>query len=382
MSNKPMNEFPLLSADEGVPLFYPHVPEGAIDEVSDTLSGRWIGQGPKVDKFEKLFKEKFLGDHEALAVGSGTDALHLAYLLAGVKQDDEVIVPVFTCTATNLPLLYIGAKPVFADIDPITMNISIEDVEKKINSKTKAISCVDYGGVPCDYENLNKLCKKHNLKLISDAAHAIGSKYKGKFSAQHADFTIFSFQAIKTLTTGDGGLLAIKEQNKLEEGKRLRWFGIDRTAKQGGHWENDITEIGFKYQMNDISAAIGIAGMKGIDKIIEYRNYLFSLYEKYLDDEHATLIGKSKDPDYYNSAWLATIYVNKDRSGLMKKLRDNNIESAQVHYRNDRYSVFGGRVDGLPNMDEYEDRYIVLPLHTKMSPDHVKKICKIINEGW
>ena len=134
--------------------------------------------------------------------------------------------------------------------------------------------------------------------------------------------------------------------------------------------------------MNDISAAIGIAGMKGIDKIIEYRNYLFSLYEKYLDDEHATLIGKSKDPDYYNSAWLATIYVNKDRLGLMKKLRDNNIESAQVHYRNDRYSVFGGRVDGLPNMDEYEDRYIVLPLHTKMSPDHVKKICKIINEGW
>ena len=377
-----MNEFPLLNADEGIPLFYPHIPEGAIEEVADTLSGRWIGQGPKVDKFEQEFKEKFLGNHEAIAVGSGTDALHLSYLLSDIQAGDEVIVPVFTCTATNLPLLYIGATPVFADIDPETMNICCEDVRRKITSKTKAISCVDYGGVPCDYDELNKICKEYNLKLISDAAHAIGSKYKGTFSAQHADFTIFSFQAIKTLTTGDGGLLAIKDHNLIEKAKRLRWFGIDRTAKQGGHWENDIVEVGYKYQMNDISAAIGLAGMKDIDKIIEYRNYLFSLYEEYLDSSEVTLIGSTRDSEYFNSAWLATIYVSGNREALMNKLRENNIESAQVHYRNDRYTVFGGRIDGLPNMDKYEDLYICLPLHTKMSREHVEKICALVNEGW
>jgi dTDP-4-amino-4,6-dideoxygalactose transaminase len=154
---KPMNEYPLLDPKDGIPLFYPHIPEGAFDEVKDTLSGRWIGQGPKVDEFEKMFKKIFLGTHEAITVGSGTDALHLSYLLAGVLRDDEVIVPSFTCTATNIPLLYIGAKPVFADIDPKTMNISTSDIEHRITSKTKAIACVDYGGVPCDYNELNRI---------------------------------------------------------------------------------------------------------------------------------------------------------------------------------------------------------------------------------
>ncbi len=382
MKNTGMNEFPLLKDGEGVPLFYPHVPSGAIAEVSDTLSGRWIGQGPKVDLFEKRMKELFLGQHEALAVGSGTDALHLAYLLAGVVAGDEVVVPAFTCTATNIPLLYIGATPVFADIDLETMNISISDVEKKITSKTKALVCVDYGGVPNDYNSLNKICKKNNIKLISDAAHSLGSKYNDIFAAQHADFSIFSFQAIKTLTTGDGGLLAIKDHELLDQAKKLRWFGIDRTAKQGGIWENDIVDIGYKYQMNDISAAIGLAGLNEIHQIIEYRNNLFKIYEKHLKTPRVRVIGKSSSQDYFNSSWLITIIVDSNRIGLMKKLRDQGIESAQVHYRNDRYKIFGERRDDLPVMDALEDRYLVLPLHTKMSPEHVVKICDVINSGW
>lgn len=382
MKNKPMNEFALLSEKEGVPLFYPHIPKNAFDEVKDTLSGRWIGQGPKVDKFEQDFKLKFLGEHEPLAVGSGTDALHLAYLLAGVKTDDEVIVPVFTCTATNIPLLYIGAKPVFADIDPETMNICVKDVESKITPKTKAISCVDYGGVPCDYDYLNMLCKKYNLKLISDAAHSIGAKYKGKFAAQHADFTIFSFQAIKTLTMGDGGLLAIKDKSLLEKGKRLRWFGIDRAAKQGGIWENDITEIGFKYQMNDIAAAIGLAGLEQIDKVINHRNNLLDLYSKNINSSNCNIVGAPNSDEYFNPAWLVTIIVKDGRIRLMEKLRKNNIESAQCHYRNDRYSIFDGRRSDLKNMDDIEDNYIVLPNHTSVTEKNVLEICSIINEGW
>jgi len=378
-----MNEFPLMSPDEGVPLFYPHVPEGAVNEVMDTLQSRWIGQGPKVDLFEKKLKEKYLGDFSPLAVGSGTDALHLAYLLAGIKKGDEVLVPVFTCTATNIPLLYIGAKIVFVDIDPKTMNLCVKDLESKISERTKAVVCVDYGGVPCDYEQINKLCKKFNTLLIADAAHSIGSKYKGKYSGQLADFTIFSFQAIKTLTTGDGGLLIIKDPALMDKAKQLRWFGIDRCAKQKGIWENDIKEIGFKYQMNDISAAIGLAGMLEIDKVISYRNYLFKKYEECLSDcSHARLVGFSKTEDYFNSAWLATILVKSNRHDLMKKLRENKIESAQVHYRNDRYTIFSESKIPLPNMDALEDRYLVLPLHTKMNVDNVAKICQLVNSGW
>lgn len=382
MKSTPMNEYPLLSETEGIPLFYPHVPKNAINEVADTLSGRWIGQGPKVEKFEKLFKKTFLAKHEALAVGSGTDALHLAYLLADISAGDEVVVPVFTCTATNIPLLYIGAKPVFADIDPETMNLSLPDVEKKITNRTKAIVCVDYGGVPNDYDALNKLCEKYNLKLISDGAHAIGTKYKGVNAAQLADFTIFSFQAIKTLTTGDGGLLAIKDCSLLEKAKRLRWFGIDRTAKQGGVWENDISEIGFKYQMNDISAAIGLAGLEEIESVITIRNSLFRYYEENIRTNRVKIVGKSQTKDYFNSAWLITLVVDTDRFGLMKKLREAGIESAQVHYRNDRYSIFGGRRSDLPLMDDLEDRYLVLPLHLRMSKETVVRICQIINAGW
>ena len=378
-----MNEFPLLSAEEGVPLFYPHMPANAINEVIDTLGGRWIGQGPKVDLFEDKLKEKFLGDFTPLAVGSGTDALHLAYLLAGIKKGDEVLVPVFTCTATNIPLLYIEAKIVFVDINPQTLNLCMEDLASKISEKTKAVVCVDYGGVPCDYEEMNRLCKKFNVPLIADAAHSLGSTYLGQQSGQLADFTIFSFQAIKTLTTGDGGMLVMKDKNLLKKAKELRWFGIDRSAKQKGVWENDIKEIGYKYQMNDISAAIGLAGLAEIESVIKYRNMLFGKYEEGLKkSKDVKMVGFAETDKYFNSAWLATILVEGDRIGLMNKLRENKIESAQVHYRNDRYSIFSKSKSFLKNMDAIEDRYLVLPLHTRMNQDDVATICRVIGSGW
>jgi dTDP-4-amino-4,6-dideoxygalactose transaminase len=379
MKNKPMGEFPLLQEAEGIPLFYPHVPEGAKDEVLNTLSTRWIGQGPKVDLFENKFSEIFLQSSSALAVGSGTDALHIAYILAGLKPSDEVLVPVFTCTATNIPLLYIGAKIVFVDIDPMTMNISIDDLVKKITKNTKAIVCVDYGGVPCDYDSLNEICKKYAIPLIADAAHSLGSKYGGIYSGDLADFSIFSFQAIKTLTTGDGGMLTFKNPDFKEIAKRLRWFGIDRSAKQKGIWENDISEIGYKYQMNDIAASIGLAGLNSVRDVILHRNKLFKKYEEcLLGAKGIRLIGKSETKDYFNAAWIATVVVEKDRVKMMSNLRAARVESAQVHYRNDRYSIFGGRDSSLKNMDQIEDKYLVLPLHTRMSEDQVEFICRIV----
>lgn len=376
--NTNMNEFPLLSESEGIPLFYPHVPKSAIEGVVETLSSRWIGQGPKVELFENMVSEKITnGSMSALAVGSGTDALHLAYLLAGVQAGDEVIVPVFTCTATNIPLLYIGATPVFADLEPETLNISIQHVKQLINSKTKAIVCVDYGGYPCHYSELRALCDLHKIPLISDAAHSIGTTYQGKAASEWSDFAIFSFQAIKTITTGDGGMLMIKDPSLMPLAKRLRWFGIDREAKQGGIWENDILEIGYKYQMTDIAAAMGIAALEEFDHTKKLRQELFNAYLTGLStNSHVTIIGKS-DADF--CPWLVTILTSK-RIELMMHLRKSGIESAQVHYRNDRYSIFGGRVSSCPNMDSIENNYLVLPLHLRMTVSDVKRVCDCINE--
>ena len=379
-----MNEFPLMSEQEGIPLFYPFVPQASIDEVVDTLSTRWIGQGPKVDKFEVKIQSLFAPEATCLAVGSGTDALHLSYLLAGVEKDDEVIVPVFTCTATNIPLLYIGAKPVFADIDIHTMNIDVEHVEKLITPKTKAIVCVDYGGYPSDYKRLNELCQLHGLKLISDAAHSLGTKYGDKFACEMADFSIFSFQAIKTITTGDGGMLVIRDQSLVPLAKKLRWFGIDRQAKQGGIWENDIVDVGYKYQMTDIAASMGLGALESMELIVQHRKSLFNVYkEEFKTINSAILIPSANDQKLESDfcPWLLTILV-PDRVGLMNVLRENGIESAQVHYRNDRYSIFKEFKRVYKNMDQVEDNYLVLPLHMRMTEAQVGKICHVIREYY
>lgn len=377
-----MNEYPLMEEGrDAIPLFYPHVPSGAIQEVTETLEGRWIGQGPKVEEFEQQMANRFLTTETAVAVGSGTDALHLAYILAGIKSGDEVLAPVFTCTATNIPLLYLGANIRFVDVDPITLNLCLDDLRKKITPNTRAIVCVDYGGVPNHYKELRELASEYNIPIISDAAHSLGSVYQGKYACTWADFSIFSFQAIKTLTTGDGGMLIIKDSSLAEQARRIRWFGIDRQAKQGGIWENDITEIGFKYQMNDIAAGIGLAGLRELDAIIEHRQNLIRCYEKNLKQDRVSLVGFGSVEEGA-VPWLATILVDSDRKGLMDLLRRFSIESAQVHYRNDRYKIFSNFKVSLPKMDEVEDKYLVLPLHTKISESDVLRVCEVVNRGW
>lgn len=368
--------------EENVVMFYPHVPKDAILEVSKVLSSRFIGQGPKVREFELLFEEKF-NLKNAVSVNSGTSALHLAYLLAGIEQDDEVICPVFTCTATNIPLRYIGAKPIFVDVNPLTMNIDVSQIKKAITNRTKAIVTVDFGGLPCDYDEIKEIAIEHNLAIIQDAAHSLGSEYKGNLPGTIADFTIFSFQAIKHLTTGDGGMLVMKDATLAEKAKRLRWFGIDRSKKSAGIWENDISEIGYKYHMNDIAAAIGIAGLREFDEIIKHRRDLSQLYFSLLSKNPDVIsVGASHLQDRIHGGWLHTILV-EDRAKLVEKLLKYNIESSPVHYRNDKYSIFGKYSQkSLPNMDSIETKYLCLPLHTKITDGDVERICKAINEGW
>lgn len=334
-----------------------------------------------VDEFEKTFENRYGKGKKALAVGSGTDALHLAYLLAGLQPGDEVIAPVFTCTATNIPFLYMGVKIVFADVDPNTMNLDIQHVKQLITEKTKAIVCVHYGGLPCEMDALAELSKTYNIPIIEDAAHALGATYKGQVVGEISPFTMYSFQAIKHITTGDGGLLLLPEELH-EKAKRIRWFGIDRSAKQKGIWENDITEVGYKYQMTDIGAAMGLAGLEEFDAVLAFRQSLFKAYEAQLGALPDVKFIGGGYTDRTHAAWMCTIHI-ENRKGLWQKLRDNRIESAQVHYRNDRYSIFGGQVEGrFPNMDAIEDKYLVLPLHPKMKLEDVTYITNVIKSGW
>jgi dTDP-4-amino-4,6-dideoxygalactose transaminase len=372
--NKFQNEVPILTEDtENIALFKPHIPKGAVEEIADTLNTRWIGQGPKVERFEKEFAEKFCNSDPGVAVGSGTDALHLAYLLAGIGLGDEVLTPVFTCTATNIPLLYIGAVPVFIDVEPGTLNINLQNIEKLITEKTKALVCVHYGGLPCDMDGIAKLASKYNLKVIEDAAHAVGAKYKGRSIGEISDFTMFSFQAIKHITTGDGGYLSFKDPNLLELAKRLRWFGIDRSKKQLGIWENDIKEIGFKYQMTDLGASLGLASLKEFDQTLAYRRALLNRYCQNLEEVSQVEILSKETYETYHAAWLFTIRTPR-RWELQVHLAKSGIESNQVHYRNDRYSIFGSRRTNLPVMDAIEKEYLVLPLHTQLRLEDIDRV--------
>ena len=375
-----MNEFPIMDPKQGITLFYPHIPAKAKQYVNDVLSSRWIGQGPKVDRFEKKFSDSFVQSGHCVALNSGTSALHLAYILSGAGPNTEIICPVFTCTATNIPILYQEATPVFVDISEGSLNMNLSEIEKFINSRTVAISVVDYGGLPNNYKILREICDRYKLKLIVDCAHALDTKFDGNHVTTFADYVIYSFQAIKTMTTGDGGLLVVSSQKSYEKALRLRWFGIDRSEKQKGVWDNDIIEIGYKYQMTDISAAIGLASLEEIDEVLLKRRMLYETYLEELGKLSEFLLEKPLQTTSF-TPWLVTLNTNGMREGLMKYLRNSNIESGQVHYRNDRYSIFKKFAKGpYINMDKIEDDYLVLPLHTKLSVKDVKKICFTVNE--
>ena len=373
-------ELSIMSDKKGTVLFYPYIPKKSIKILEKRLSTRWIGQGPMVDKFEKKFSDIFLNGKKCVSTGSGTDALHLAYILAGIKKNDEVITPVFTCTATNIPLLYIGARIKFADVDPKTMNISIDSLKKLISKKTKAIVCVHYGGIPCEMGEIRKLAKKYNIKVIEDAAQAIGGKYLKKNIGEISDFTTFSFQAIKHITTGDGGMLCVKNSKLIDAAKRIRWFGIDRKKKQLGIWKNDIKEIGYKYQLTDLGASIGYQSLLDFKKILAHRIKIYNIYLKNLSKNSNITCIHDYDKKKKGAAWLFTI-LTKKKDYLQKKLREKNIETNQVHFRNDKYSIFKkfAKNQKFENMDRIENEYLVLPIHTKVSVKDAEYICKLIN---
>lgn len=364
-------------------LMTPYVAPGTAEAVAEVLASRWIGQGPKVEEFESKFGERL--DRAAVAVGSGTDALHLAYILAGIDEGTEVVAPLFTCTATNIPLLYQRARIRFADVMPGSLNSGYPEIVKACTKRTKAVVVVHYGGEEVwGLALLRSWCEERGIMLIEDCAQCFPSP--DSRMGRSGDFAAWSFQAVKHITCGDGGMLtmplaeASSTPADIETARRLRWFGIDRAAKLAGVWENDIREIGFKYQMTDIAAAMGLKGLEYAESQFQRRRSLASGYHLRLDGLDGLQMVSTLGP---NCHWLMTVAVER-REDLMRVLKESQIESGLCHYRNDRYSIFQG-FEGkreFPNMDAMDARYLVLPLHMGMRTADVERVCEVIRRGW
>lgn len=337
-----------------IPLFWPHMPVDAAAHLNQTLNTRWIGQGPKVDEFEEAFGAKF-GVSYPVMVNSGTAALEIAYDLVGIEPGDEVITTALTCTATNIPLLRRGARLVFADIDPNTLVLTNDTVMEKLTPRTKAIVGVSLGGIMCDLYGFN-------VPVIIDAAQALGQI--------NGDYTTYSFQAIKHITTGDGGLLRCPDEYLQHRAKLLRWFGIDREKKRAYDWQAyreremtfNIETLGYKYQPTDIDATLGLLGLRDYDSILWWRKGIFDIYKALLDDQYGIQVVDGP----CNVYWLATLLVD-NRDELVKFLDQAGIETNLVQVRNDLFSVFGGQRQYLPNLDSIEGRYLSIPLNTHVS---------------
>ena len=275
-------------------------------------SGEISGDCDYGNKCQRWFEDE-TGCPKVLLTPSCTAALEMAAILLDIQPGDEVIMPSYTFVSTANAFVLRGAKIVFVDIRPDTMNIDEKLIEAAITSKTKAIVPVHYGGLCNDMDRLNKIASRYNIPIIQDAAHSIGTTYKGKHLAELSDYVMYSFQAIKHFTTGDGGMLIIKNKDLVDKAERIRWFGIDRKSKQAGIWENDITEVGYKYQMTDIAAAMGIASLSEFDEQFRLRKELYETYEAELTNcERLKVVGGGFS-DREHAAWLFTILVeNKD----------------------------------------------------------------------
>lgn len=337
-------------------LFKPYISEEAKKLCLDCLNTDNLAEGLIVKQFENEFATKY-NLNNVLALNSGSSALELAFELADIQPGDEVITPVLTCTATNIPLVHRKAKIVFADISN-DLNIDVEDVKRKITKRTKAIVFVHFGGNNRGLSELLDVARKSGIYLIEDAAQAVGSSFWGK-----ADFTCVSLQAIKTLTSGDGGFLITRDDRHYAKAKRLRWFGYDRGEKQR-LGDTDLIEAGYKYHMNNITASIGLGNLHAIDPIIAHRKRLGEIYSTY---------GLS------NNIWLCGGYTD-NYEVLKSKLADAGYEIGQHHYRNDKYTIFKQFKTDCPTMDLLENKYFFVPLHHGVTEEDAHAIGKLCQQ--
>ncbi len=362
--------------------FHTHVSEEAIERVTAVLRSGWLNEGEVVKEFESELAH-VLAVANPVTTNSGTAALHLALVIAGVAPGDEVILPAQTFIATGLVILQQGATPVFADIDPQTGNISPKSIEDKITRRTKAIMPVHWGGLPCDMDEINALAARHGLVVIEDAAHALGANYKGRPIGTLSRFTAFSFQSIKHLTTGDGGMLCCPAEEDVRAARIRRWFGIDRSDMRRsliGARGFDIGLLGFKYHMNNIAAALGLGNLADFPERLSRRRAIAARWRYAL----ATVSGLElirMDNDRDPAWWFFNVLV-EHRMDFVRKLAERGVPTSVIDLRIDQNSVFGGLRGDLPAQADFNERQVALPLHEGLSEEDIETVIHAIQSGW
>jgi dTDP-4-amino-4,6-dideoxygalactose transaminase len=345
-----------------IPLHKVFMADSVGPAVMRTLYSGYIGQGPIVDTFERELAARF-GVSRVVTVNSGTSALHLAcHMAVDGTADAEIISSPMTCTATNMPIVCNGARIVWADVDPLSGSIDPKAIEQAITANTRAIMMVHWGGNPCDIDKICTIGHSNGIPVIEDAAHALGTTYRGRPVGAHSDFVAFSFQAIKHVTAVDGGCLVCREPEDEARARLLRWYGIDREATAPGEVrdEIDVPEAGYKLHMNDVAATIGRENFKQLDWLIARHRDNARFYDEAFRAAN-TIAVAPQNPDGASAYWLYTIHLD-NRDEVMKGLRERGIGASKVHGRNDTLSAFAAFRRPLPRCEAFDRTHLCIPV--------------------
>lgn len=389
-----------------IELFKVYMNPNVKTEVGKVLDSGYIGQGSKVEEFEKNLSEYFNND-KIVTLNSGTSGLHMALHLLkapsrvymsdgysflekdwpGIKQGEEVLATAMTCTASNWPILANGFRIKWVDIDPKTLNMDLDDLERKISPTTKAIIVVHWGGYPVDLDKLKKIQDKafqlYGFKpaVIEDGAHSFGSEYKGKKLGNHGNTVMYSLQAIKHITSIDGGVLILPHQDLYRRSKLVRWYGIDRESnRKDFRCEADIPEWGFKFHMNDVCATVGIENLKDAETIISKHRANAGYYDNNLKDTPGVTL-LERHPDHKSAFWIYSLLV-EDREKFYTYMKKCNITVSQVHERNDKHSGVVEYKSLLPTLDKTIGKIVSIPVGWWVTEEQREYIVDCIKKGW
>ncbi|MFO1497489.1 MAG: DegT/DnrJ/EryC1/StrS family aminotransferase [Verrucomicrobiota bacterium] len=357
------------------------ISDEALANVVGVLRSGLISEGKQVKLFEQELAEQ-LGLSRPVTLNSGTTALHLALVLAGVQPGDEVVIPAQTFIATGMAVLMQGAKPVFADVQYSTGNLDPIAFRGKITSRTRAVIPVHWAGYPCDLREIQQIADASNIAVIEDAAHALGAVYQGVPIGAVSRFTCLSFQAIKHLTTGDGGALCCREAEDEKQARIRRWFCIDRDNSPPsflGERVYDAFAVGYKYHLNDLGAALGRGNLVAFPKVLSRLRAIAARYRAELESVPGVTLLECKD-DRSSACWLFTMLIER-RDDFLRAVQSRGVPASVFHQRIDRNSVFGGLRD-LPNMARFDREQASIPLHAGMTDGDVELVISSVKRGW
>lgn len=367
-----------------IPLFKPCMGTEEIEAVSQVLLSSWIGLGSKTREFEEKFAS-YIGVNHAVGVNSATAALHLALKVMNVEGGEVISTPM-TFISTNHAILYNHAIPVFCDIEADTLNIDATKIEALISEKTKAIIVVHYGGYSVDMDRVLQIAKRYNLKVIEDAAHGCGGEYKNKKLGSIGNIGCFSFHAVKNLATGDGGMITTNDPEIYERLMKLRWLGITKDTwsreendSKRYSWHYDVEELGFKYHMNDITAALGLVQLAKLDLMNQRRLEISKKYAESFSSLNYVEVPKIKD---YMTMPACHNYVIKldNRDGLNEYLKQKGISSGVHYIPSNHYNMYREYKEKTPISDDVWKKVLTLPLYPDLKPEQVEFIINSVRE--